>query len=44
MRAAKELEGLIAQLIEADRIRKEHEAEQARKARIPVPVPETGDA
>ncbi len=42
MRAAKELEGLIAQLIEADRIRKEHEAEEARKARIPVPLPETG--
>jgi len=39
MRAAKELEGLIAELIEADRIRKEHEAEAARKARVPVPVP-----
>ena len=38
MRAAKELEGLIAELIEADRIRKEHEAEAARKARVPVPV------
>lgn len=42
MRAAKELEGLIAQLIEADRIRKEHEAEEARKARLPVPVPAGG--
>ena len=39
MRAAKELEGLIAELIEADRIRKEHEEEAARKARVPVPVP-----
>ncbi|HUI11116.1 MAG TPA: peptidoglycan DD-metalloendopeptidase family protein [Bacteroidota bacterium] len=39
MRAAKELEGLIAELIEADRVRKEHEAEAARKARVPVPVP-----
>jgi len=38
MRAAKELEGLIAQLIEADRIRKEHEAEEARKSRVPLPA------
>jgi septal ring factor EnvC (AmiA/AmiB activator) len=38
IRAAKELEGLIAQLIEADRIRKEHEAEAARRARVPVPA------
>ncbi len=42
MRAAKELEGLIAQLIEADRVKKEHEAEEARKSRIPVPVPSGG--
>ena len=42
MRAAGELEGLIAQLIEADRIRKEHEAEQARKGRVPVPAPTGG--
>jgi len=42
MRAAKELEGLIAELIEADRIRREHEAEAARKARVPVPVPTGG--
>ena len=42
MRAAKELEGTIAELIEADRIRKEHEAEAARKSRLPVPVPAGG--
>ena len=42
MRAAKELEGLIAELIEADRVRKEHEAEAARKARVPVPVVPAG--
>ncbi|HUI66074.1 MAG TPA: peptidoglycan DD-metalloendopeptidase family protein [Bacteroidota bacterium] len=38
MRAAKELEGMIAQLIEADRVRKEREAEEARRARIAPPV------
>ncbi len=42
MRAAKELEGMIAELIEADRIKKEHEAEAGRKARVPVPVPTGG--
>jgi murein hydrolase activator len=42
MRAAKELEGMIAELIEADRIRKEHEAEAARKGRVTVPVPVGG--
>jgi septal ring factor EnvC (AmiA/AmiB activator) len=38
MKAAKELEGLIAELIEADRVKKEHEAEAARRTRVPVPV------
>ena len=42
MRAAKELEGMIAELIEADRIKKEHEAEAARRGRVPVPVPAGG--
>ena len=42
MRAAKELEGMIAELIEADRIKKEHEAQEARRARVPVPVPAGG--
>lgn len=42
MRAAKELEGMIAELIEADRIRKEHEAEAARKSRVPVAAPAGG--
>jgi murein DD-endopeptidase MepM/ murein hydrolase activator NlpD len=42
IRAAKELEGIIAQLIEADRIRKEKEAEQVKKGRLPGPVPPTG--
>ena len=42
MKAAKELEGLIAQLIEADRIRREREAEAARRARVSVPAPAAG--
>ena len=42
LRAAKELEGMIAELIEADRIKKEHEAEAARRGRVPVPVPAGG--
>jgi septal ring factor EnvC (AmiA/AmiB activator) len=42
MRAAKDLEGMIAELIEADRIKKEHEAAAARRARVPVPVPAGG--
>lgn len=42
MRAAKEIENVIAQLIEADRIRRESEAEAARKGRIPQPPPTEG--
>lgn len=38
MKAAKDLEGMIAELIEADRIRKEREAEEARRTRIAPPV------
>ena len=37
MKAAKDLEGMIAQLIEQDRIRKEREAERARKSNLIVP-------
>ena len=42
MKAAKELENIIADLIEADRIRKEREAEQARKGKLPQPPPVSG--
>lgn len=43
MKAARDLEGMISQLIEADRLKKEREEEQARKSRIPAPVsPVTG--
>jgi septal ring factor EnvC (AmiA/AmiB activator) len=41
MRAAQDLEDMVTKLIEAERIRKEHEAEIARKAKIPPP-PVTG--
>ena len=37
MKAAKDLEGMIAQLIEQDRIRKEREAERARKSNLIIP-------
>jgi murein DD-endopeptidase MepM/ murein hydrolase activator NlpD len=43
MKAARDLEGMISQLIEADRLKKEREEELARKSRIPPPVsPVTG--
>ena len=37
MKAAKDLEGMIAQLIEQDRIRKEREVERARKSSLIIP-------
>ena len=37
MKAAQALEGMIAELIEADRIRKEHEADTQRKSKLPQP-------
>jgi murein hydrolase activator len=45
LRAAKELEGIVAQLIENDRIKKEKAAEQARKANQVAPpvIPTTFD-
>jgi murein hydrolase activator len=45
LKAAKEIEGVITQLIESDRIRKEREAELARKANqaAPPPAPTTFD-
>ena len=39
MKAARDVEGMISQLIEADRIRKERETELARRGRVTVPVP-----
>ncbi len=42
LRAAKELENLIADLIEADRVKKEHEAEQIRAGKLPQPPPVVG--
>ena len=42
MKAAKDLEGMIAQLIEQDRIRKEREAERARKSNLIVPPAQHG--
>ena len=42
MKAARDLEGMIAQLIEEDRIRKERELEQARKLKIPHPAAALG--
>jgi septal ring factor EnvC (AmiA/AmiB activator) len=41
-RAAKDLENIIANLIEAERIRKEREAEEARKSNLPQPVAPVG--
>ncbi len=38
-KAARELEGVIENLIEADRVRKEHQAEEARRSRLPQPPP-----
>lgn len=42
MAAAKEIENLIANLIEADRIRREKEAEDVRKGVLPQPPPTAG--
>jgi septal ring factor EnvC (AmiA/AmiB activator) len=41
MKAARELEDLVASLIESDRIRKERRAEEARKSNLPQPPPST---
>lgn len=43
IRAAQALEGIIAELIEADRIRKEREAEAQRQSRLPQPPPQKGE-
>lgn len=42
IKAAKDIENIIAELIEADRIRREREVEEARKARLPQPPPIVG--
>ena len=42
MKAAKQLEDVIAQLIEEDRLRAAREAEEARKSRLPQPPPVSG--
>jgi septal ring factor EnvC (AmiA/AmiB activator) len=42
LKAAKELEGMISELVEADRAKKEHETEQARKSNLPQPPPVVG--
>ena len=42
MKAAKDLEGVITDLIEADRLRREKEADEARRARLPQPPPVAG--
>ncbi len=43
MKAAQALEGIIAELIEADRIRKEREAETQRTSRLPQPPAMKGE-
>jgi septal ring factor EnvC (AmiA/AmiB activator) len=43
MKAAQALEGIIAELIEADRIRKEHEDEAHRTSRVPLPPAMKGE-
>lgn len=43
MKAAQALEGIIAQLIEEDRVRKEREAEAQRTSRLPQPPPVKGE-
>jgi len=43
MKAAQALEGIIAELIEADRIRKEREAEAQRTSRLPQPPAMKGE-
>ena len=42
LKAAKELEGIIARLIEEDRIRKEREATEIRRGKLPQPPPVSG--
>lgn len=42
LKAAKELEGLIANLIEMDRVKKEREAERIRAGKLPQPPAVTG--
>jgi septal ring factor EnvC (AmiA/AmiB activator) len=42
LKAARELEGMIAKLIEFDRIRKERETAEAKKSKLPQPPPVTG--
>lgn len=42
LKAAKELEGLITDLIEADRVKQEREAEQIRAGKLPQPPPVIG--
>jgi septal ring factor EnvC (AmiA/AmiB activator) len=39
MKAAREMENVIENLIEADRVRKERQAEEARKSHLPQPPP-----
>jgi murein hydrolase activator len=41
--AARDLEGLIARLIEADRVKREREAEEARKHEVAPPPPPSSD-
>ena len=43
MKAAQAIEGIIAQLIEEDRVRKEREAEAQRTSRLPQPPPVKGE-
>jgi murein DD-endopeptidase MepM/ murein hydrolase activator NlpD len=42
LKAARDVENIISELIEAERIRREREAEEARKARLPQPPPIVG--
>ena len=42
LKAAKELEGIVARLIEEDRIRKEREATEIRRGKLPQPPPVSG--
>ena len=42
LKAARELEGIVARLIEEDRIRKEREAAETKKGKLPQPPPVSG--
>ncbi len=42
VKAARDLENVINDLVEADRIRREKEAEEARRAKLPQPPPAAG--